>query len=84
MISGPDSLAFLVVGVCMHSLGFYPEEELCSHICVFVCLHGVVNSFFVHPVSVPCSYSLAPVIPGVMDRSPSSSLKVTVSVQGAR
>lgn len=38
MVSGFDSLALLVASVCMYSLGFYPEEELCSHIYLFVCM----------------------------------------------
>lgn len=45
---------------------------LLSHL--FVYLHGIVNSCFMHYVSTLCSYVLVPDLPGVADRSPSSSL----------
>lgn len=40
VISGLDSLVLFSFGfgICINSLGFYPEEELCCHICLFVCV----------------------------------------------
>lgn len=54
-------------------LRFLPwGRTLLSHL--FVCLHGIVNSYFMHCVSTLCSYFLVPDIPGVADGSTSSSL----------